>query len=216
MNRAVKAFCLFLLASLLSAVAWAQSAKVDRAGGAPGSMPSEVRAALEDKGYRVTLDDGWSAELWLVKNLKLTSKDAPGALYPELSNGEFVGVISLPKGMSDFRGQSIASGVYTLRYHLIPQDANHMGVSPNPDFLLAIPVESDSKPDADYAYEKLVALSSKSTGAHPGVIALETAGEPGTAAFNDQKLFVLTVSTSGAAGGKLEKLGIVLKGQAAQ
>ena len=126
-----------------------------------------------------------------------------------------MGVISLSKGMSDFRGQSIAAGVYTLRYHLIPQDANHMGVSPDPDFLLAIPAENDTKPDADYAYEKLVALSSKSTGAHPGVIALEKAGEPGTAAFDDQKLLVLTVSANDA-GGKPEKLGIVLKGQAAQ
>jgi len=215
MNRVTKLFRLVLLTSLFAAIAFAQSAKVERTGAAPGSVPSDVRAAIEDKGYRVTLDDGWTADLWLAKNLKATRKDAPGALYPELSNAEFVGVISLSKGMSDFRGQSIAAGVYTLRYHLIPQDANHMGVSPDPDFLLAIPAENDTKPDADYAYEKLVALSSKSTGAHPGVIALEKAGEPGTAAFDDQKLLVLTVSANDA-GGKPEKLGIVLKGQAAQ
>ncbi len=214
MNHLLKLRRLLLITSLLTAAAFAQSAKVERIGAAPGTVPSDVRTALEDKGYRVTLDDGWTADLWLAKELKLTPKDAPGALYPELSNGEFVGIISLPKGMSDFRGQAVPAGTFTLRYHLIPQDANHMGVSPDPDFLLAIPVDSDPRPDASYPLEKLVALSSKTTGAHPAVLALEKAGDPGTAVFDDQKFLVLTVSAN--AGAKPEKLGIVLKGQAAQ
>ncbi len=214
MNHLLKLRRLLLITSILTAAAFAQSAKVERIGPAPGTVPSDVRTALEDKGYRVTLDDGWTADLWLAKDLKLTPKDAPGALYPELSNGEFVGIISLPKGMSDFRDQAVPAGTFTLRYHLIPQDANHMGVSPNPDFLLAIPVESDTRPDASYPLEKLVALSSKTTGAHPAVLALEKAGDPGTAAFDDQKFLVLTVSVN--AGAKPEKLGIVLKGRAAQ
>ncbi len=201
---------------LLTATAFAQSAKLERTGPAPNAVPSDVTAALEAKGYRVTLDDGWSADLWLARNLKLTTKDVPGALYPELSNSEFVGVISLPKAMSDFRGQAIPAGMYTLRYQLLPQDANHMGVSPNPDFLLAIPIANDTKPDAQYPFDKLVALSSKTTGAHPAVIAMDKAGEPGTATFNDQKMLVLTVGVNAGAGNKPEKLGIVLKGQAAQ
>lgn len=204
-----------LILVLLTLPLLAQSPKVERIGSAPGALPHDVTAALEDKGYRVTLDDGWSAELWLAKNLKLTPKDAPGALYPELSNSEFVGVITLPKGMSDFRGQAIPAGSYTLRYQLLPQDANHLGVSPNPDFLLAIPVANDTKPEAVYSFDKLVALSAKATGAHPAVIAMANAGAPGAAAFDDQKMLVVTVSASSAAG-KPEVLGIVLKGQAAQ
>ncbi len=193
----------------------AQSPKVERIASAPSSLPHEVTAALQDKGYRVTLDDGWTAELWLAKNMKLSSSGAPGALYPELSNCEFVGVVHLPKGMSDFRGQAVPAGTYTLRYQLLPQDANHLGVSPNPDFLLAIPVASDLKPDAVYPFDKLVALSAKSTGAHPAVIALDKAGEPGTAIFDDQKLLIVTVSVWSATG-QPEPLGIVLKGEAAQ
>jgi len=190
----------------------AQSAKVEGIGAVPGGIPADVKAALEDKGYRVTLEDGWTAELWLAKDLKLSKKDVPAALYPELSNSEFVGVINLPKGMSDFRGQSIPTGAYTLRYQLLPADANHLGVSPNPDFLLAIPIADDTKPEAQYPFNKLVALSAKTTGTHPAVIAMDKAGEPGSVAHNDQML-VVTVSTGGA---KPEKLGIVLKGQAAQ
>ncbi len=213
MSRWRKHLALIVLVVALPLLA--ESAKVERTGPAPAAVSSATKAAIEDKGYRVTLDDGWSAELWLARSLKVTTKDAPGALYPELSNSQFVGVVSLPKGMTDFRGQAIPGGIYSLRYQLIPQDANHMGVSPNPDFLLAIPIASDDKPDAVYPLAKLVALSSKSTGAHPAVIAMASAGEPGTAAFDDQKMLVITVSLSSSSG-KPESLGIVLKGQAAQ
>ena len=124
-NRA-RLIVLFSLAPPLLA----QSPKVERIASPPDGLPHDVTAALEDKGYRVTLDDGWTAELWLAKNLKLAAKDSPGALYPELSNGEFVGVLHLPKGMSDFRGQAVPAGTYTLRYQLLPQDANHLGSRP--------------------------------------------------------------------------------------
>jgi hypothetical protein len=215
MNRWRRALNFALIIFVLTLPLLAQSAKVERIDAAPTSMPSDVKAALADKGYRVTLDDGWTAELWLAKNIKLATNDAPGALYPELSNGQFVGVLNLPKRMTDFRGQALPAGTYNLRYQLIPQDANHMGVSPNPDFLLAIPIASDTKPDAVYPLGKLVGLSAKSTGAHPAVFAMAAAGDPATAAFDDQKFLVVTVSAT-AAGGKPEPLGIVIKGQATQ
>ena len=209
------------VATCLSIILWvlplfAQSAKVERIGAAPAAVASNLTAAIEGKGYRVTLDDGWTADLWLARDLKLSEHDAPGALYPELSNSEFVGVLSVPKGMSDFRGQALPAGTYTLRYQLLPQDANHLGVSPNPDFLLAISIANDTKPDAVYPFDKLVALSSKATGAHPAVIAMDTAGDPGTAVFDDQKQLVITVTAGGPAGSKGRTLGILLKGQAAQ
>jgi len=200
----------------LSSRAFAQAAKVERIASAPASLAHDVTAALDDTGYRVTLDDGRTADLWITKDLKLTKKDVPGALYPELSNGELVGLINLPKGMSDFRGQAIPAGAYTLRFQLLPADANHLGVSPNPDFLLAIPVDDDTKPDEQYPFDKLVALSAKSTGAHPAVIAMAKASEPGTAAFNDEKMLIVTVAAKPAGASTSEKLGIVLKGQAAQ
>ncbi len=208
-------FAFLFVPGIFSASAVAQSAKVDVASPPPDSIPSQLAAALEAKGYRVTLDDGWTASLWMGKDLKLAGNGSSEALYPELTNGEFVGVISLPKGMTDFRGQAIPAGVYSLRYQLIPQDANHMGVSPNPDFLLAIPVAADTNPSANYPFKKLVALSSKTTGAHPAVIALDQAGESGTAVLNDQKMLILTVPLGGRSS-KPRNLGIVLKGQATQ
>ena len=196
--------------------ACAAAAQVQRIGPLYDAGASDaLKHSVEDKGYRVTLDDGWTAECWFNKQLKTATKDVPSALYPELANGEFVGVVSLPKGTTDFRGQAIAAGVYTLRYQLLPQDGNHLGVSPNPDFLLAIPIASDPDPEQSYLYKKLVALSAKSTGTnHPAVIALDSAGEPGSIA-KEANLTVFTVTLTTSAGAP-EKFGIVVKGAAAQ
>ena len=176
-----------------------------------------IKKMVEDKGYRVALDDGWTAEFWFARPLPVATKDAAGALYPELTNGEFVAVVNFPKGTTDYRGQAIPAGTYTLRYQYLPQDANHLGVSPNPDFLLAIPLAADPNPAAELSFDKLVGLSAKTTGtAHPAVIAMASAGSPASAAKDDQGMTVLTVEVSTTAAGKTENIGIVLKGQATQ
>jgi hypothetical protein len=201
----------------LTCIAVAAASKVDRTGPlVVGSASDTLRQAVENKGYRVILDDGWTAEFWFAKQLATEKKDVPGALYPELADGEFVGVVNLPQGISDFRGQSIPAGEYTLRYQLLPQDGNHMGVAPNPDFLLASPAANDARPEQSYPAKKLFALSAKSTGTnHPAVLALETAGDPATVVKDEHGTVVFTVAVPTAGGGS-EKLGIVIKGTAAQ
>jgi hypothetical protein len=214
-------FCTMPIWSLLFCVlttVFATAAQVENVGAltAPGAS-EEVKRTVEERGYRVSLDGGWSAEFWFAKQLKTTGTNVPGALYPELANAEFVGVVNLPKGMTDFRGQTIPAGAYTLRYQLLPQDGNHMGVAPNPDFLLAIPVGSDPNPEEGYVYKKLVALSAKTIGAsHPAVIALDTAGDAGSIAVNAQGTTVFTVTVRSSGASTTEKLGIVVKGTAAQ
>ena len=207
------------LLTLLACIALSVSAaaQVQRIGALSAAGASdELKHAVEDKGYRVTLDDGWTAEFWFAKQLKTATKEVPGALYPELANAEFVGVVSLPKGMTDFRGQAIPAGAYTLRYQLLPQDGNHLGVAPNPDFLLAIPVANDRDPEQRYLYKRLVSLSAQSTGgSHPAVIAMNSAGDPGSVVKDAQNATVFSVAVPNSAGAT-EKLGIVVKGTAAQ
>jgi len=198
---------------LLTGVAIAQQ-NVQRIGPPTATVPDAVAKAVQEKGYRVTLDKGWIAEFWLTKDLATTKQDVPGALYPELTDGEFVGVVNLPQGMTDFLGQRIPAGLYTLRYQLLPQDGNHLGVAPNPDFLLAIPAASDLHPEQVYAYKKLVTLSAKSTGGnHPAVIALDSGGGPATVAKTDQGT-VFSVAVPSAAGS--ENIGICLHCAASQ
>jgi len=178
---------------------------------------SDLKKAIEHKGYRVVLADGWSAEFWFASALATATKESAGALYPELTNGEFVAVVNFARGSTDYRGQAIPAGTYTLRYQYLPQDANHLGVSPNPDFLLAIPLAADPDPAAEFPYKKLVSLSAKTTGtAHPAVIALAVAGAPASVAKDDQGMIILTVEVPTLVSGKAEKLGMVLKGQATQ
>ena len=90
-----------------------------------------------------------------------------------------------------------------------------MGVAPNPDFLLASPAADDARPEQLYVSRKMVALSAKTTGTgHPAVLALETAGEPQKVIKQEDGSLVLTVEFP-AAGAK-GKIGIVIKGTAAQ
>jgi hypothetical protein len=210
---------LFVIGILsLSSTVLEAAAQAERIGAMTLPAASDaLKQAVEEKGYRVTLDGGWTAEFWFAKQLKTAAKEVSGALYPELSNAEFIGVVNLSKGMIDFRGQTIPAGIYTLRYQLLPQDGNHMGVAPNPDFLLAIPVASDPNPEQSYLYKKLVALSAKTTGTnHPAVIALDTAGNPGSVDVNGQGTAVFTVTVPSSGSSAPEKIGIVVKGSAAQ
>src|SRR5271169_1208053 len=203
---------------VVAVFAYAAGPNVTRIGALEGSgASSDMNQAIEDKGYRIVLDDGWTTEFWLARTLGAEAKGSPGALYPELSNGEFIAIVSFPKGTTDYRGQAIPAGAYSLRYQYLPQDANHMGVSPNPDFLLAIPLAADPKPADVVSFKELVSLSTKTTGtAHPAVIAMAPAGEPASVVKDEQGMTVLTVDLGSAGARKSEKIGIVLKGQATQ
>ena len=103
-------------------------------------------------------------------------------VYPQLAESTLVGVLHYPKGGSDYRGQTISAGFYTLRYELMPSDANHLGAAPNRDFLLLVPAASDADPNAVFKFPDLVALSEKATGTrHPGPLSLvqsETVAPP--------------------------------------
>ena len=201
---------------VLAVPVFAAGSGLERIGPIVGAT-ADITQAVEEKGYRVTLDDGWSAEFWFARALSTAAKESAGALFPALSNGEFVAVVSFPKGTTDYRGQAIPPGNYTLRYQYLPQDANHMGVSPNPDFLLAVPLDVDLDPDEPLPYKKLVSLSAKSTGtAHPAVIAMASSGAPATVVKDEQGMTVMTVEVPSATAGKTQTLGIVLKGQATQ
>jgi hypothetical protein len=215
-SRAHLLLAIAVLLLITSCVSFAASTKVERTGALPANGVSDAaRQIVEDKGYRVTLDDGWTAEFWFARQVASQEKDSPGALYPKLAPSAFVGIVKLAQGMSDFRGQSIAAGLYTLRYELLPQDGNHMGVAPNPDFLLASPAADDSRPEQLFVPRKLVALSAKATGTgHPAVIALDAAGEPSSVVKQEDGSIVFTVELSIA--GRKQKLGIVIKGTAAQ
>jgi hypothetical protein len=177
-------------------------------------LSNAIRHNVEEKGYRVKLDSGGTFDLWFAQTTHIIEKNVPGALYPDLEPGDWIAIMTLHQDTPDFRGQTVRAGTYTLRYELLPQDGNHLGVAPNPDFLLASPVAEDPTPVQPLVLKKVVEMSSKSTGgSHPAVFALDTAGEPGTVTTVDSGK-VLSVAIPGAP--KTERIGICLTCSAPQ
>jgi hypothetical protein len=135
------------------------------------TVAEAVRGALESKGVRVINDNGKAVcEVWFGKEIPAAKNDVPGASFGQIPEGAFVGVINFPSNTSDFRGQGIKAGFYTLRFALSMQDGNHLGVSPTRDFFLLCPVGEDKDPSAQLKTEDLLKLSRSASGTgHPAV-----------------------------------------------
>ena len=208
---------LVVLTLLTSALAAAgKLERIDRP--ATSSVADAVWQELDSKGYRLTLDDGSTYDLWLRKSLTVSkSKDAEGVLFPEIAQSTLLGVISFPKPATDFRGQPIKAGFYNLRYELLPNDGNHLGVAPSRDFVLAIPAEADPDPTAQFKFEQLVSLSRKTTGTqHPAPLSLVQADSaiPGLSK-DDQDHWIFSVKIPTASNEEIP-IGIIVKGTAPQ
>ena len=130
-----------------------------------------MRGALEPKGVRVISDDGKAVcQVWFGKEIPAVKNDVPGASFGQIPEGAFIGVINFPTNTSDFRGQGIKAGFYTMRFGLILQDGNHLGVSPARDFFLLCPVGEDKDPSTQLKTEDLVKMSRNASGTgHPTV-----------------------------------------------
>ncbi len=135
------------------------------------SVSEAVRGALESKGVRMLDDKGATVcEVWFSKEIPTIKNEVPGASFGQIPEGAFIGVINFPSRVSDFRGQGIKAGFYTLRFALILQDGNHLGVSPARDFFLLCPAAEDKDPTAQLKMEDLLKLSRDASGTgHPTV-----------------------------------------------
>ncbi len=183
------------------------------------AVSDAVKKSVEPKGYHVTLDDGSALDLWLRdKAPAQAKKDVPGALYPQIAESTLVGVISFPQATTDYRGQAVKAGIYTLRYELIPEDGNHLGVAENRDFLLLIPAAADSDPAAVMKFDELVTLSRQVTGSqHPAPISMvqATGGSAAAVSKDDADHWVFSAGLKLASGENLP-LAFVVKGTAPQ
>ena len=138
----------------------------------PGASEALAKT-LEAKGHQLSFPDGPYCEIWLRNSIPAGKTDQPGAVYSSLGESTLIGVITFAKATTDFRGQSVKPGSYTLRYALHPADGNHMGISPIRDFLIMLPVAMDTNPDASFKFEEMSKMSTKVTGTnHPGVLSL--------------------------------------------
>lgn len=183
------------------------------------SVPESVRSTLDSKGYRVRLDDNSiAAEIWFRKDLPAQpKKDTTDVIYDRLSESLFVGVLRFPQSSTDYRGQAIPAGSYTLRYELIPSDGNHLGVAPSRDFLLLVPASADPGPDKVLKFQELVALSRQaSKSKHPAPLSLVPAeGTTPSISKDDQDHIIFSAAVK-LAGGDNMPIALVVKGTAPQ
>ena len=147
--------------------------------GAPSSteIPKSVQDSLAAQGTRVVDAQGATLlEVWMPKTVatSATPSSGLGITYGALSQGTFLGVIHYPKQTSDFRGQTIKAGFYTLRYSLIPQDGNHMGVFGTRDAIHLGPISADTDVNKTLSYNELIKLGRMVSGTpHPAFLVME-------------------------------------------
>jgi hypothetical protein len=221
MSRRLTAFILVSLA--LTASVSARSAvdgnKVEAIGAfADAGASDSLKKALEPAGSRVSLPDGAYCDIWLRAGVPSGKTETQGAVYTSLGESTLLGVIAFARATTDFRGQPLKAGVYTLRYGLHPTDGNHMGISPIRDFLVLIPVASDLNPDAQFKFEELMKMSTRASGTnHPAVLSLAPADKPAGpgVAPNDHGQLVFSSKLKTQAGSDLP-IAFIVKGIAEQ
>lgn len=176
--RLIKLLCGFFLLSM--GTAQALDYKVETLGKLTSpDVPIQIREALQLKGVRMLEREEPLFELWLRDLIpEKTGSVSPDALYGTLRKGTWMGILHFPREGSDFRGQSIKPGYYSLRYQHVLQDGNHMGASVYPDFVALVPASLDLEIDKLLSFEQVINLSRKSSGTnHPAVMSLATASE---------------------------------------
>ncbi len=169
----------------------------------PAGVSEKVAATLKPAGQQVVIDGKPVCTLWLVKEMavKPDSKATLSIKYP-ITQGQLVGVLEVVKKseFTDFRGQDVAVGVYTLRYGQQPVDGNHVGTSDLSDFLLAIPAKADVDPAIPATPQDLFKLSSKTAGSnHPAIYSLlPPKGDDKTPSLSHEKeLWVMRLTADG-------------------
>jgi len=143
---------------------------------APAAFSAAVKAELSPTGYRVVDGKGKPyADVWLRKAVPASAKPsgANGTIqFPVLTEGVLLGVLRYGVEGQDYRDQTIAPGIYTLRYGLQPQNGAHLGSSPFRDFALLLPASKDTKIET-IAKKSLDETSAESAGTtHPAVLML--------------------------------------------
>lgn len=142
---------------------------------APEEVSPEMRGVMDAKGYAVSVDGKVTARFWFRKDPPLVASPSSelGITFGQLEPGSLIGVVQLVENWSDYKGNNISAGIYTMRYGVMPADGNHMGVSPYRDFLLLIPSAQDTAPGDSLGYADLVSSSVAASGVpHPAVLAL--------------------------------------------
>ena len=166
---------------ILLATAAAPTHKLGRTKALPKGVGGKIAGLIDKAGYQIASPKGPVCSVWLVKDVPIRDKFKPtlSVKYP-FTAGQLVGLLQVhtKTGYTDFRGQELKPGVYTLRYGQQPEDGNHVGTSELADFLLTLPAKIDQDPKPIFGFEDLSSKSAKSAGAtHPAIFSMVPGGK---------------------------------------
>lgn len=179
----------------------------------PKDLAKPVAETMDPTGYTISGPSEAIGTIWLAKDLAVKPNFQPTftVKYP-FTNGQLVGVLKVAKdaSMTDFRGQELKAGLYTLRYGQQPMDGNHIGTSQLSDFLLALPAKKDTKADPLTDNNQLAEKSADAAGStHPAIFSLlppEKAGDAKLVHNEDREYWILEATASGKEKDKAVKV----------
>lgn len=180
----------------------------------PQGFSEQIAAALSPQGQQVIGPTLETATVWLAKAIPVKPDFQPtlNVKYP-FTPGQLIGAlrVNTKAGFTDFRGQEVRPGLYTLRYGQQPVDGNHVGTSETYDFLLAIPADVDTKPAPITSFEDLTQESAKTVGSnHPAIYSLlpsdEKAKRPSLTRDEDHNYWIIHLEANGKKGGQAVKV----------
>ena len=167
--------------------------------------PEEVDAALVEvlskTSYAVKDGDTAVLHVWIRDEIPSTSTGLALPGYDTVPEGTLIGIYQILNGsFTDFRGQELPVGVYTMRIAQHPQDGNHMGVAPTQQFLVLVPAKMDKGVDPIEIKELLDKSKETAGTGHPAALYVEPffdtpEGEIPAIRKNDLEHTVLDVST---------------------
>jgi hypothetical protein len=183
---------------LLTATAGVAQYKAQPAGEPPSEVSAPILGAINKTGAKVVAENGTAyAEIWLRSTMPTGPNTGESSVtLPTIPAGALLGLLRFAAKGSDRRGQTIAAGVYTLRYGNYPVNGNHQGAAPQRDFLVLAPAALDKSADAVADFDALMGLSRKASGTpHPAVLSFWKSDADQKSGFGKQgeKDWVLTM-----------------------
>jgi len=205
---------LAVLVYALVATADAQSLVAAKGSDAPPPELNPAIAAVFAPGSATVKSGDVQLDLWWVKAIALAKPPEAAPAWTDVGDGTLVGAIRVSAPWSDVRGYVVRPGVYTLRYARQPANGDHLGVSPNREFLLMSPAAVDTTPDP-VGYKGAVDLSKQTVRrAHPSALSLDppaATASPLSPVKTDLELEGVVFSVPTSAGPPLT-FGLILRG----
>lgn len=185
----------------------------------PTGISDKVASQLQKIGQQAAVDGAPVCTVWLAEGVSSKPGFVPSlsVKYP-FATGQLLGVLEVAKasGYTDFRGQEVKPGVYTLRYAQQPVDGNHVGTSELYDFLLAVPAKADVDPaplkSADELHKKSAAVAGAN---HPAIFSLlpaEKVDAPALTHQDERDLWIFRGAVT-ASDGKNMPIKLVISGR---